>query len=239
VKLASGALTPNPQCAVAPSLVLASFVQTGLHVDAQYNTCDVAFPSVTSIVGTVGDSAPASFYAAIPVVSQSFTLASGDLGALYQPPPSIVVVGANLADPAHDALPTDETDARVVDADGDGHPGVTVQNTLGGDQYIVFRNIGTSKGTVLSSNEILGDSAGDLLASTETSVFGLGNAFLPATQALGSVVDLARVDGRFGAINADANGDGTISCDELVDAASSLGLDLDVPDTPFDCGADK
>ena len=149
-----------------------------------------------------------------------------------------MVVGANLDDPAHDALPTDANDARVVDADGDGQPGVTVNNSLGGEQHIVFRNVGTSKGRVLSSNEILGDHVGDLAAVTETSVFGIGGSFVPDTTALGSVVEVLRIDGQYGSTNADSNGDDEITCAEAIEAANNLD-DLIVPDTPFDCGADK
>jgi hypothetical protein len=238
VKLVSGALTPNPQCAIAPSVVLAQFVQRGLDVEARYTTCEVTFPPVTSIVGTVTNLATPAFYAAIPVVSERFALPGGELGARYAPPPSVVVVGATLEDPAREALPTEENDPRVVDADEDGAPGVTVQNSLGGAQRIVFRNVGTSAGRVLSSNHIVGDVPGDLLAVTETSVFGIGGAFLPDTFALGSVVELVRVDGRYGALDADADRDGAVSCAELLDVAGSI-VTLEPPDTPFDCGEER
>lgn len=238
VKLESGALAPNPQCTVAPSLVLAQFVQTGTQVDASYTTCDVAFPPVTSIVGTVTNEATPAFYAAIPVVTESFDIGSGDLGARYAPPPSVVVVGADLDDPENDPLPTEETDTRVVDADGDGAPGVTVLNSIGGAQHIVFRNVGSGAGRIVSSNHIVGDEPGDLVAVTETSVFGIGGAFLPDTIALGSVIELVRIDGRFGSIDADVDDDGLVSCAELVDVAGSV-VTLEPPDTPFDCGAER
>lgn len=238
VKLVSGALTPNPQCAVAPSLVLASFAQSGLEVDASYRTCDVSFPPVTSIAGTITNRATEAFYQAIPVVEESFTLPSGELGAAYEPPASVVVVGAALSDPQSEALPTEADDPRVVDADEDGRPGVTVENSLGGLQNIVFRNVGVAHGRVHSSNRIVGDEPGDLLATTETSVFGIAGAFLPDTIALGSVVELVRIDGRYGAPDADADADGTISCAELKDIAASVA-ELQPPDTPFDCGDER
>lgn len=238
VKLVSAALAPNPQCAIAPSVVLASFIQTGLDLDASYRTCDVTFPPVTSIVGTITNQATDAFYQAIPVVEQSFSMPSGELGAEYAPPPSIVVVGAALTDPEHEELPTEAEDPRVEDTDGDGRPGVTVENSLGGLQNIVFRNIGKAGGRVLSSNRIVGDQLGDLLATTETSVFGIGGAFLPDTSALGSVVELVRIDGRYGAHQADVDGDGAISCTEAKDAAAAVA-ELVAPDTPFDCGEER
>jgi hypothetical protein len=42
------------------------------------------------------------------------------------------------------------------------------------------------------------------------------------------------VDGAFASFDADANGDGVISCQEAVDAAPVVAR-LDAPDTPFDC----
>ena len=238
VKLVSGALAPNPQCAVAPSIILATFVQQGLDVAASYRTCDVTFPPVTSIVGTITNRATEAFYQAIPIVEQRFTLPSGELGAEYAPPPSIVVVGALLSDPEHEALPTDPEDARVDDTDADGRPGVTVENSLGGLQNIVFRNVGKAGGRVVSSNRIVGDRVGDLLATTETSVFGIGGAFLPDTSALGSVVELVRIDGAYGSLDADVDGDDAITCAELKDAAAAVA-ELVAPDTPFDCGEDR
>ncbi len=238
VKLVSGALAPNPQCAVAPSIILATFVQQGLDVQASYQTCDVTFPPVTSIVGTITNRATDAFYQAIPVVEQRFTLPSGELGAEYAPPRSVVVVGAALDDPEREALPTEADDPRVEDTDGDGRPGVTVENSLGGLQNIVFRNVGKAGGRVRSSNRIVGDREGDLVATTETSVFGIGGAFLPDTTALGSVVELVRVDGAYGAIDADVDGDGAITCAELSDAAAAV-TELVAPDTPFDCGEER
>jgi len=41
-------------------------------------------------------------------------------------PNAIEVPGANLVDPACDALPTDPNDPRVVDSDNDGYPGISV-----------------------------------------------------------------------------------------------------------------
>jgi hypothetical protein len=234
VRLESAALTPDPQCVLAPSTVLVELVQQGRELEAHYTTCAVTFPSVTSVVGTVENFADASFYDAIPVVDASFELSGTALGARYAPPPSVVVVGAELDAPATDALPEDENDARVVDADDDGEPGVTVTNSLGGEQRIVYRNIGETQGRVRSSVSVVGDELGDLLAKTETRVFGIGGGFVPRTTALGSVVELQRVDGAFASFDADANGDGVISCQEAVDAAPVVAR-LDAPDTPFDC----
>jgi hypothetical protein len=54
-------------------------------------------------------------------------------------------LGVELEDPANDPLPTDPNDPRLVDADGDGNPGVTVTITvspeLSGELYLARREI--------------------------------------------------------------------------------------------------
>jgi hypothetical protein len=54
-------------------------------------------------------------------------------------------IGIELEDPANDPLPTDPDDPRVVDADGDGNPGVTatvqVTEDLEGEIYLARREI--------------------------------------------------------------------------------------------------
>jgi hypothetical protein len=54
-------------------------------------------------------------------------------------------VGIRLDDPANEPLPTDPTDPRIVDDDGDGKPGVTVSirvsDDLAGELYIARREI--------------------------------------------------------------------------------------------------
>ena len=235
VRLTSGALAPNPQCAIAPSYVKVDFVQTGLDVAAVYTTCRVTFPPVASIAGTITNAASSSFYDAVPVVQASVRLPSPAIGAAYEPPASVVVAGAVLDDPANDALPTEPDDPRVRDDDGDGEPGVTVTNSLGGEQRIVYRNTGSARGLVRSSTRVEGASVGDLVAVTETSVFGVGGAFLPDVEGLPSVVEIVRIDGAYGAPDADADADGVVSCAEVADLAPSVAL-LQPPDTPFDCG---
>jgi hypothetical protein len=54
-------------------------------------------------------------------------------------------LGARLDDPTNEPLPTDPSDPRVVDADGDGKPGVTVSvrvtDDLTGELYIIRREV--------------------------------------------------------------------------------------------------
>ncbi len=84
---------------------------------------------------------------------------SGQLELLL--PTAIEVAGANLADPACDALPTDPNDpnSHVVDVDGDGFPGLTVNltgNLLSGSLMSVQRQATTLHGVAVAADRIEG-----------------------------------------------------------------------------------
>jgi hypothetical protein len=70
------------------------------------------------------------------------------------------VLGARLDDPENDPLPTDPSDPRVFDQDGDGNPGMTVKvavmGMIKGDVYVVQRNRNRLIGTVTSPDTIEG-----------------------------------------------------------------------------------
>ncbi|MCC7073172.1 MAG: hypothetical protein IT383_17760 [Deltaproteobacteria bacterium] len=234
IRMSAGTLTPNPQCVVAPAIIRVQLTQEGERVVADWQTCFVTLAPVRSIVGEVTTTAPPAFTSSIPVVHAELALSGVALGAVFDPPPSVVVAGAELAHPEDDALPTSEDDERVRDADGDGKPGVTVINSVGGEQNITFRNRGDTRGLVMSSNRIVGEQVGDLSALPESSVLGVGNGFLPEFQSVPSVFEMVRVDGHDGAPDLDTNGDGTVDCAEIVDAQGFI-FTIAAPSTPLDC----
>lgn len=234
VKMTAGTLTPNPQCVVAPAIIRVQMVQEGDHVVADWQTCFVTLAPVISIVGEVTNTAPPAFTDAIPLVHAEFALSGTALGAAFDPPPSVVISGAELADPEGESLPSSEDDERVRDSDGDGNPGVTVVNSVGGEQNITFRNRGDTRGVVESGNRIVGADVGAMSALPESSVLGVGNNFLPEFESVPSVFEVVRVDGRDGAPDLDTNGDGEVDCDEIVDAQAFI-FSIAAPETPLDC----
>lgn len=234
IRMTAGTLTPNPQCVVAPAIIRVQMVQEGDRVVADWQTCFVTLAPVRSIVGEVTTTAPPAFTSAIPVVHAEVTLSGTALGAAFDPPPSVVVAGAELALPDDDDLPTAEDDERVRDSDGDGNPGVTVESSVGGAQNITFRNSGDTRAVVASSNRLVGEQVGDLSALPESSVLGVGNGFLPEFASVPSVVELVRVDGANGAPDLDTNGDGAVDCEEIVDAQDFI-FSIEAPSTPLDC----
>ena len=76
----------------------------------------------------------------------------------YDRAESVVVVGANLADPANDPLPTSPDDDRVVDHEGDGKPGATamISGMISGELYYVQRQHYAYSGTRAADGTLSG-----------------------------------------------------------------------------------
>jgi len=58
----------------------------------------------------------------------------------------VMPLGVELTDPVNEALPTSADDPRVIDADGDGHPGVSIGLSMlgiSGQIYAVRKEIGS------------------------------------------------------------------------------------------------
>ncbi len=68
--------------------------------------------------------------------------------------------GAVFDDPKGESLPTDPDDTRLVDLEGDGHPGMTIQASIlglfSGEGYAVQRYRYQLAGTVFDANTIVG-----------------------------------------------------------------------------------
>jgi hypothetical protein len=101
-----------------------------------------------------------------------------------------VVVGAKLEDAHRETLPSKASDPRVVDLDGDGHPGVTVRigGLVSGDMYVVQRTwtklIGTSNGRGFDGRlafgieqVVLGATSGRLTAPPESKPLATKSTF--------------------------------------------------------------
>lgn len=90
----------------------------------------------------------------------------------------VVVLGAELVDPARDPLPSSAGDPRIRDPDGDGHPGVTVavSGFVSGEVYLVQRLIRGLRGTL----EPNGSMRGVVTGSSDQEVVGASNPMIKA-----------------------------------------------------------
>jgi hypothetical protein len=75
-------------------------------------------------------------------------------------PATPTAIGIKIEDPTNEKLPTDPNDPRIIDADGDGNPGVTtkvkVSDDLQGDIYIARREIFAYDLTQVSPDRLVG-----------------------------------------------------------------------------------
>lgn len=101
--------------------------------------CDIRVVSSNKKIKTI---IPKGFQRAVSGQSRSGYLKRNTSGSVKMVFPSkVTIFGAKLARPRKDALPDDEDDKRLVDADKDGKPGLTikVRGLIDGELYIVTR----------------------------------------------------------------------------------------------------
>lgn len=103
---------------------------------------------------------PAAFLASLHGEERKATLVGTGEGVRFVQPWHTQVNGARLVHPETEPLPTRPGDPRVVDEDGDGHPGVTLLARLPGvievELYLVLRLRYRLAGTVVSPDRIEG-----------------------------------------------------------------------------------
>ena len=201
---------------------LVTFDQDGTELDVTTRTCDIQLPSVPDAAEVF---IPEKLRSVMreEVHQSTGNYLSGTLGgAKYAPPAQIVVLGADLANPSTDALPTADDLTHAIDQDEDGEPGVTLEADVAlcsgiQELYIALRTMVTLDGTVEDSNTITGEMAADL----EQSILGMSDSCLNAATTLevevlpGSTFRALRIDGANDAINLDTNSDSVVDCDEL------------------------
>lgn len=140
----------------------------------------------------------------------------------YVPPPFLVVVGAGLANPATDPLPTAMDLSKALDEDKDGDPGVTLGArvfTCPGDPppfenlFVALRTSGLLTGTVPSPDLI----TGKVDVKFADSVLGYSNECLSAAAMLEIDVEPGSP---FKALRTTSDDDidrnGNVSCAEIV-----------------------
>lgn len=112
---------------------------------------------MTPVAGATSTMDP-NYYENTVVEPRIATLSSTEIGATFTIPTSITLKGVELDDPENDALPTEPDDERLRDFDEDGHPGYTVYITgaATGQLYGSERYVFSYAGTVISENELSG-----------------------------------------------------------------------------------
>ena len=146
------------------------------------------------------------------------------VNAAYSPPPFLVVVGANLQNPATDPLPTMTDLTNAVDEDHDGNPGVTLlANVLTCTQqqnlFVALRVTGNLSGTVITPDVI----TGKVDIGFNESILGYSDDCLSTAAQIQIVITPGspfRAERTSSADDIDGNGN--VSCPELVAHATDL-----------------
>ncbi len=139
------------------------------------------------------------------------------INAAYNPPPSLLLVGADLADPEKGKLPTLEDTTGAIDEDEDGNPGVTLSASLVTcekfeELYVALRTGASLSGTVLTADVIEGKAD----VSLNQSVIGYSNDCLASAKTINIGIDKGSP---FRAVRVgdaqDVDQNGNVTCPEL------------------------
>lgn len=152
--------------------LLVTLAQDGNEVRASAKVCGMRIDG-SKLVRT---SIPAALVRAMPPQRWETRLSVGSGPPKLAPWSRWDVLGARLAAPDHEKLPTAPDDVRVVDQDGDGQPGVTVavQGLIDGEIFVAQKGWSELRPERVSSDVISGSVA---WRQTQT-ILGASSRFL-------------------------------------------------------------
>ena len=133
------------------SLLCATIEQSGSSLLMREVYCSTTIATGSALAKIV---IPEAFLASLGEMTRPASLDGSGPTIQFDQPWYTQVRGAYLDDPENDALPTNPSDPRVFDQDGDGKPGLTVRvsilGLLSGEVYVVQRVRYRMIGTVIS-----------------------------------------------------------------------------------------
>lgn len=196
----------------ARSLIRVQLTQTGNHLHEVRELCWVGSTPALGLETVVPQ---AALDAVNPLTLDSVLLDDGAGGLAYASGIEVQVWGMDLKDPLGEAMPVVPSDPRIVDADGDGKPGVTYQLGTICDMYIGQRSVAAI--TAVRGQD--GAFTGGAVRTNERLVLGATKGICETPSVVHSndahnAMRLVRVDGQGLAL--DGNGDGQVSCAEIV-----------------------
>ncbi|MBI3205850.1 MAG: hypothetical protein HYZ29_30220 [Myxococcales bacterium] len=202
-------------------------VQHGKKIKQKTTLCAFKLPKVEGLATLIIPPALQTLMAQKHVEAEGDLLSSEALiGAAYLPPPSLLVVGAQLKDEVKDPLPNKEDLTTAVDEDQDGSPGVTLLAsvvTCGEGKleklFVALRTGVKLKGKVLTPDRIEGKAEVDL----DQSVLGFSDDCLTTAAQINIVVEPGSP---FRAVRVgsaqDLDDNGNVSCPEIVVKGGAL-----------------
>jgi hypothetical protein len=205
-----------------------------------WTACDIELTELLGLLPRVSDGLLEHGF---PVVTERGQTNGTAIGSYYASGPMSELWGLEMDDPTRDIFPDPDlcervddpeqvecSDDRIVDMDQDGLPGVTLQFNDVCQAYVVQRTTNHFSGPFVRPDRIEGNATGPFGGAAGQTL----QVIMDATESLctteyGSRSNDAfssfarqRIDGQGGALNLDADGDGRIVCDEVMDAAPQL-----------------
>lgn len=200
-------------------------LQNGTNVRARIQACVIDLTTINGVASlTFSPAAEDAIRTHILDFQGDYLSDANPLGAVFSPPRATVVIGANLAMPETDPLPTMMDPALAFDEDMDGNPGVTIDATAvvcsGAQQaYAAFRAGVLLSGTVTDLDVFEGTAD----PTVDQAVLGYSDPCLSVASSLrvmvrpGSVFHAHRVGD-----TEDLDHNGNVSCPEVGWAGARL-----------------
>ncbi len=187
-------------------------------VRMRISPCRFALPSVPSVATLTLPPRLEDVLRGIAIESEGPYLSAADpIGATLTTPTSVVLLGADLANPATDPLPTMDMQSTAIDQDADGNPGVTIAAetvlcSMPEEAYVALRATVAMSATVSDVDRI----EGAVMPGLDQSVLGISDRCLTAATSL--TIEL--LDGaHFTALRVgderDIDHNGNVSCSEM------------------------
>lgn len=213
---------------VATCVDLGSLTETfvrGLHIiESVQNTsgilsetwtaCDIELSPVLGMTPAVTDGLLITTF---PIVTEGGLVTGTIAGGGYSSGPVAELWGVALDDPVNDSFPTDIDDPRIFDSDLDGKPAATLVFGDFCETYVAQRTSSAFYGEYTAPDRI----EGTAVSTTEQIVIDATQSLCEisyetrSNDARNTFVRI-RIDGQGNSLNLDANGDGQITCDEVI-----------------------
>jgi len=131
---------------------LVTTAQDGEDIKLSVKLCDVALPQVSGYQPELA----AAFVSGLPAFEVTGRIGPAGGAIMLDTSAAAIVLGAQLADPIANALPTSASDARVRDQDRDGNPGVSIAIPGIGKIYAAMRVLLSLEAKVTTAASISG-----------------------------------------------------------------------------------
>lgn len=194
-------------------------LQRDRHVRMAVRPCQIDLVNIPGVVDLrLTEAAQDAVRRRVIDLEGDFLSAADPLGASFAPPPALVVIGAELAMPATDPLPTMADPTTAIDDDGDGRPGITIDATAvvcsaPEQAYAALRASVMLSGTLLDLDAFDGDASPDV----DQSILGYTASCLSVASSLAVVVRPGSVfHARRVGDEQDLDDNGNVSCPEIV-----------------------